>query len=130
MSTPILTSAEVKQYVTHTLMAFRQNLEREMTACGERLEPGTEFELYAVLYDLAQRFELDPVQQALVCTAPVCLLYDPPDQPLVIISHDSRDHRQPERLRPEPSTRAQAEGAQPEGIGVGARERGSGHEDS
>jgi hypothetical protein len=129
MSNPILTESEVKQYVTRTLMAFRQDLEREMAASGSTLEIGTEFELYAVLYDLAQRFELDPVQQALVCTAPVCLLYDPPDQPLVIISHDSRDHRQPERLRPEPAT-SSVESAQPEGIGVGAWKRESGHEGS
>jgi hypothetical protein len=79
MSQPILTRDEGKEYVTLTLLAFRQDVSREMEACGEPLE--TTDDLYAVLYELTERFELDVGQQALVCGLPVCRLYDPPRSP-------------------------------------------------
>jgi len=67
MSNPILTAAEVKQYVTHTLMAFRQDLERGMTESGEVLEPGARLAFHTILYDLTRYFELEPDQAVLVC---------------------------------------------------------------
>jgi hypothetical protein len=76
MNQPILTQDEGKEHVTLTLLAFRQDVSREMEACGEPLEITSD--LYAVLYELTERFELNPGQQALVCGLPVCRLYDPP----------------------------------------------------
>jgi hypothetical protein len=79
----ILTQREVKQYIARTMLAFRQDVSREMGACGEPLEITSDF--YALLYELSKRFELDPVQQALVCGREVCRLYDPPQSPLVAV---------------------------------------------
>jgi hypothetical protein len=76
MSQAILTRDEVKEYVTLTLLALRQDVSRELAACGEPLESTDD--LYALLYELTERFELDAGQQALVCGLPVCRLYDPP----------------------------------------------------
>jgi hypothetical protein len=76
---PILTQAEVKQYVAQTLLAFRQDVNHEMGDDGEPLEITSD--LYAILYELTERFELAPFQQALVCGRQVCRFYDPPGQP-------------------------------------------------
>ncbi len=82
MSRPILTQDEVKEYVTWILLAFRRDLSREMEACGESLEITGDFS--AMLYELTGRFELEPGQRSLVCSPEVCLLYDPPDESLVV----------------------------------------------
>jgi hypothetical protein len=81
--TPILTQSEVKQYIAQTMLALRQDVSREMEADGEPLEITSDF--YGVLYELSERFELEPGQQALACGPQVCRLYDPPQSPLVTV---------------------------------------------
>ncbi len=76
MSQAILTEAEVKEYITRTLLAFRRNLSQQMEAGGEPLETTSDFN--ALLYELAGWFELDPGQQTRVCGSQVCLLYNSP----------------------------------------------------
>jgi hypothetical protein len=58
---PILTRTELAEYITRTLMAFRQDVETDMADDDEQLDPSDPF--YAVLHELAVRFELAPVQQ-------------------------------------------------------------------
>lgn len=71
----ILTQGEVKQHVAWTLLALRQDVNREMEAAGEPLESTSDF--YAVLYELGERFGLELDQQLLVCGLQVCRLYAP-----------------------------------------------------
>jgi hypothetical protein len=78
--TPILTQGEVKQHVAWTLLALRQDVSREMEASGESLESTSDF--YAVLYELGERFGLEPDQQLLVCGLQVCRLYAPSQSPV------------------------------------------------
>ncbi len=84
---PILTQDEVKQYVTKIMMAFRQDIEREMAASGAAMEAGHEF--YSVLHDLALRFELDPGQQAVICGVQAQAWLNPPDTPLILAVSDN-----------------------------------------
>ncbi len=76
MTRAILTQREIKQYIAQTLLAFRQDVSREMAACGEALEITSDFS--GVLYELGQRFELDPGQQALACGSEVYGQYSQP----------------------------------------------------
>ncbi len=76
MSQAILTEAEVKEYISRTMQAFRRNLSQQMEASGEPLETTSDFN--ALLYELTEWFELDPGQQTRVCGSQVCLLYNSP----------------------------------------------------
>ena len=58
---PILTRAELAEYITSTLMALRQDVEADMAGDDEQLAPSDPF--YAVLHEVAVRSELAPVQQ-------------------------------------------------------------------
>ncbi len=72
----ILTQRELKQYIAQTLLAFRQDVSCEMEIDGEPLEATDNF--FGVLYELSERFELDPGQQALACGSEVYSLYNQP----------------------------------------------------
>ncbi len=76
MTRAILTQREIKQYIAQTLLAFRQDVGRDMAACGEPLEITSDFN--GVLYELGERFELGPDQQALACGREVYVQYSRP----------------------------------------------------
>jgi hypothetical protein len=57
----ILTRIELTEYITSTLMALRQDVEADMADDDAQLAPSDP--LYAILHELAVRFELAPAQQ-------------------------------------------------------------------